>query len=179
MHWILITLPGNFKAMHYGNLYAAYFGPILLKHGATHHRGATLDFTDTEHAFPTLAAARAAAKDVRALLTRFAKKYPSLLSQTDSSNSFISPRVTVMPAHYEKTGDRCLVRPDFHADGAPKIPTFAVKVTLPKKYAERSSPPLPAKDYCGLSMQGNDGKTYISRKIGNACRWVTRESART
>ena len=42
-----------------------------------------------------------------------------------------------------------------------------------KKYATRSSPPYPANEHCGETMEGNDGKSYKSvPNKNNVCRWV-------
>ena len=41
------------------------------------------------------------------------------------------------------------------------------------KYANRPSPPYKANEYCGKTMQGNDGGMYLSKKGSNGvCRWI-------
>ena len=41
-----------------------------------------------------------------------------------------------------------------------------------KKYSTRGSPPYPANECCGKIARGNDGQTYISRRVSNGiCRW--------
>lgn len=42
---------------------------------------------------------------------------------------------------------------------------------LTKKYLARPSPPFSASPLCGYTLQGNDGRMYISVKSGSACVW--------
>ena len=42
------------------------------------------------------------------------------------------------------------------------------------KYTNRPGPPYPAVPCAGRTMQGNDGKMYVSKKTGKTYRWVKR-----
>jgi len=41
-----------------------------------------------------------------------------------------------------------------------------------KKYTSRPSPPYPANECCGMEMEGNDGRMYVSKRDKHGvCRW--------
>ena len=47
-----------------------------------------------------------------------------------------------------------------------------VQKAMTKKYKERSSPRFPANMLCDITLKGNDGNYYTSKKQGTLCRWV-------
>lgn len=163
--WITVYLDGDYHKHKYENIFAAYIIPIVDELGGTNAKCVTYqDMTEAEFKFATPSTAKAAKR----ALTMMFRKLPSFLLAGKAT-------VTVMPKEYEKNGYRGIVRPDYHTEGsfiAPPIKSFA-KLKLAKKYTERTSPPLPANDYCGQRMKSTDDRIYVSVKQTNGvCRWV-------
>jgi hypothetical protein len=63
-----------------------------------------------------------------------------------------------------------VVKPVMKAKKPPHPEGCALQTT--KKYLTRPSPPYPANECCGMTMIGNDGNSYTSkRRANNICAW--------
>lgn len=154
--WIVISFSGDYEKSNFGNVYAAIIQPVIREHRGTTGKCATDGgLTESEHAFPDLASARAAAKNIKAALNRL----PSFLT------GGYPVTATVMPPGYEKNGSHGIVRPDYSFDPSYRAATcksFAATKKLAAKYKDRPSPPFPANDYRNARLPGNDGRMYLS-----------------
>jgi hypothetical protein len=169
--YITLTLPDEYKKAKYKNVFAAYITPIIATHKGTRGKCVTADgFTECEWAFASAPAAKAAARALNALFKRLEKESPSLLRTTGATS--LPAKAAVMPATYERTGARNIVRPDYHTEGLKAKACRGFDAPLKAALRDGETPPLPATDYCGVRVRGNDGKMWVSAGKGTKCVWT-------
>lgn len=168
--YVHMLLPGDYHEGKYVNVLKAYINPIVKKNGGDRARCVSDGFTECEWRFEDVLAAKAATKEIRATFKRLMKDTPSLFL----TDTILKPSAQVMPSDYEKTGARCIIRPDYSWDTRKPLPSIkGANGALPKRYQERPSPPLPAADYPNMRARGNNGAFWESKKQDQGVyRWV-------
>ena len=107
--FITITIPDKIFTKE---MYNRHILSVLKKHKAKSNKcvmaGKYGDFSESEHKFTSITNAKAAIKDLKSHLKEYG--FPV------GKDFFTSIIISVMPANYERTGSRGIVRPDYHQD---------------------------------------------------------------
>lgn len=116
--FITIFIPDSIKLKDVFKI----INPILKSHGATKSRcvsaGKYGDFSESEHKFESIVKAKSAIKEASKAL----KDAHFYIGKSMTQIIF-----SVMPADYETTGSRGIVRPDYSTDSSVKYKTCKIK----------------------------------------------------